>query len=126
MEFIGRRHKCETRQFRDNSRRLFPEFFVSIESGSHSGTAESQFTQAVRCLRNKLPVLSHHFRPAADLLPQSQRRSILQMSPSGLYKISVLFRKSVECLQEPVHRRQKPLVYSGESGDVHSGRKGIV
>ena len=84
LELVGRAGEGMAGEPGQLLRHAVGEFGVRVEAGAHRGTAQRQLAQVrQRGLHVPDPVIELR-HPAADLLPQGERRGVLQVRAADL------------------------------------------
>ena len=102
------------------------ETFGTVESCSHSSSADGQIPQVFRSFLDHLTVFFQHASPSADLLAEADGNSVLQMGPSDLDDIHILFLQPLQSSCQLFKRRIKVIPDGQEGRHIHGCREGIV
>ena len=99
---------------------------MGIEPGADRGAADRQFAQAGQGLRNRAFGKFKLRHIAGKLLPQRQRRGVLQMGAPDLDDIAESLRFCGECFSQCAQRRLQRSDDLSNRRDMHRRRKYIV
>ena len=126
VEFVGRGDEFFASRCRDLGSDGGSEVGQSVQAGSDSGAAESQFAQTAFGPKEHFAVFFQHRVPAAHLLTKGQGRRVLQVCAAGLDDAAVVLRKVFQCRGKRVQAWQHGLFDGGQSGNVHRRRERVV
>ena len=98
----------------------------SVKTCSNGSTAESKLFKLGKSNLKELLVLFERRTPAADLLRECDRCSVLKMSSSALYDALMLFFEALECSDKLVNSGNYLVLNGNNSGNVHCCGEGIV
>ena len=98
MELVGGRDKGLARQLRYRLGHGRVKAFGGVEPGAHGGPTQGQLPQAGQRQLHHRPVLLQAGPPAADLLGEGDRSSILQMGTSCFYNAFIFSHQSCKSI----------------------------
>src|ERR1035438_10386355 len=90
------RAKRQAGQFGNFARGALSEFRMRVEAGADGGPADGQIVEAVERNSDACPVAIKQADVTGKLLPQRERRGVLQMGAPDFYDVGEFFRFAVK------------------------------
>lgn len=102
------------------------EALEGVETSADGGTTLSQEAQVGNASLDTLNVAVKLGNIARELLAESERSGVLQMSTANLNDVLEVVDLHLESIAEALERRQKGLLKLDDSGNVHDSGEGVV
>ena len=125
-ELVGRGRERKAGQLGNLGRTPHTEIRRGIETGSDSGTPNSQLVQFREDPLDALHIRIELRDEARELLSQRQRYGVLQMSTPDLHYILELFLLPSESVPQFADLRDQTFLDDLRRRDVHGGRESVV
>ncbi|MNT00042.1 hypothetical protein D3C72_1344590 [compost metagenome] len=126
FEFIRRGHKRLPGDRGQLFRHAHGIFRMGVQPRPHRRTAQRQLREVRQAMVDMLEVVLQHRHPAGDLLPEGQRRGVLQMGTTNFDDVSERLRFCRQGLGQHFQLRNEMLAQADDCRHVHRGREYIV
>src|ERR1700733_6543251 len=125
-ELVAMRAEGKSRQFGNLLSSTFRKFRMSVQPSPDSSSADGKIVKSLEHLLQPLNVAVEQTRPAAELLPERQRHSILQMSASDLDDIMEFPSLGCDRIMHALDRRNQRVLHAIRRRNMHRRRKRVV
>ena len=118
--------ECFTRQLAECFGKLYVVSCRAVDARADSRATHGQIAEEINASFQHFLIAFDHAGPAAELLPQGKRRSVLQMGAANLNDAGIFFRLGVERMVQRVHGREQLILDEQERRYVERRREYVV
>src|SRR5581483_1396680 len=99
---------------------------MSVEPSSDRRSPDSQIIKTIECLFQAMDVAVKETCPAAELLADGQRYSVLEMSAANFDDVLKFLGFRGDCVAHHLHSGNQNILYALGGSDMHGRRKCVV
>src|ERR1039457_5025541 len=97
-ELVAMRAEGKSGKFRDFLRRALGEFGMGLESCAHRGSANGEVVETLKNLLQTSDITIEQAGPAAELLANGQRHSVLQVGAANFHHVVEFLGLGSDCI----------------------------